>query len=76
MIASATGFFADSGVFTSAGGVLEVQAVSQGSDAVSVFHVGDALPTYFELQASVMAIKPTRRLEVEQLHDLRLPGEE
>jgi len=57
--ASTSGFFADSGAWTSSGGVLQVQAASIGGDAVSVFHVGDALPGYFEIQASVMAIKPT-----------------
>jgi hypothetical protein len=56
---STSGFFADSGVWASTGGVLQVQAASIGADAVSVFHVGDALPTYFEVQASVMAVKPT-----------------
>lgn len=56
---NATGFFADSGVWKVTGGALEVQAASQGSDAVSVFHVGDALPGYFEVQASVLAGKPT-----------------
>ena len=40
-------------------GVLQVSAGSWAVDAVSVFHVGDALPGYFEVQASVMAIKPT-----------------
>ncbi len=54
-----TGFFTDSGVWSVQNGVLTVSAESLGSDAVSVFHVGDALPGYFELQASVMAIKPT-----------------
>jgi Ca2+-binding RTX toxin-like protein len=56
---STSGFFADSGVWKSSGGVLQVAAESIGGDAVSVFHVGDALPGYFEIQASVMAIKPT-----------------
>lgn len=55
----ASGFFADSGAWKVTGGVLEVQAASQGADAVSVFHVGDALPSYFEVQASVLAGKPT-----------------
>jgi Ca2+-binding RTX toxin-like protein len=57
--ASATGFFADSGVWTVQGGALKVSAESLGGDAVSVFHVGDALPVYFEVQASVLAVKPT-----------------
>jgi hypothetical protein len=55
---SASGFFTDTGVWQATDGVLQVQAASLGSDAVSVFHVGDALPGYFELQASVMAVKP------------------
>lgn len=56
---STSGFFADSGVWTSSGGVLQVQAASTRGDAVSVFHVGDDLPVYFEIQASVLAVKPT-----------------
>jgi Ca2+-binding RTX toxin-like protein len=57
--ANASGFFADSGTWEASAGVLQVSATSVGGDAVSVFHVGDALPGYFEIQASVMAIKPT-----------------
>ncbi|MGA8049240.1 MAG: calcium-binding protein [Burkholderiales bacterium] len=57
--ASATGFFADSGKWSVQNGVLQVSASSLHADAVSVFHVGDALPGYFEVQASIMAIKPT-----------------
>ena len=48
-----TGFFADSGVFEASGGELSVAAESLGGDAVAVYHVGDQLPIYFELQASV-----------------------
>ena len=53
------GFFVDSGKFAVAGGVLQVSAESLGGDAVSVFYVGDALPSYFEIQASISVIKPT-----------------
>ena len=56
---SMEGFFVDSGKFTVQSGVLKVTAESLGGDAVSVFHVGDALPSYFEVQASVSVIKPT-----------------
>ena len=56
---SNSGFFADSGVWKATAGVLEVQAESIGKDAVSVFDIGDALPPYFEILASVKAIKPT-----------------
>jgi Ca2+-binding RTX toxin-like protein len=54
-----TGFFTDSGTFTATNGELRVTAASSSGDAVSVFHVGDALPVYFELQASVKIEKPT-----------------
>jgi hypothetical protein len=57
--AQPSGFFADSGVWEASNGVLKVTATGIGGDAASVFHVGDALPAYFELQAQVMAIKPT-----------------
>ena len=56
---TASGFAADSGTWSVQGGVLQVQAASLGQDAVSIFHVGEQLPGYFEIQASVMAIKPT-----------------
>ena len=48
-----TGFFTDSGIWQVSGGALQVSAESPNDDAVSVFHVGDQLPGYFELQASV-----------------------
>jgi Ca2+-binding RTX toxin-like protein len=54
-----TGFFADSGTWTVQNSALQVTADSLGGDAVSVFHVGDQLPGYFEVQASVLAMKPT-----------------
>ena len=46
-------FFADSGTFEVSAGELRVGAESLGGDAVAVYHVGDQLPGYFEIQASV-----------------------
>ena len=52
-----TGFHVDTGVFEASGGELMVSAESRRGDAVAVFHVGDQLPLYFELQASVKTRK-------------------
>jgi hypothetical protein len=38
---------------------LQVSASSLHSDAVSVYHVEDAIPGYFELRATVEIVKPT-----------------
>jgi hypothetical protein len=54
-----SGFFTDSGSWTVQNGRIQVAADFIGGDAVSVFHVGDALPNYFELQATVNPAKPT-----------------
>ena len=51
--------FTDSGSWTVSGGVLQVAATSLHSDAVSVYEVGDRLPTYFEVAARIQTIKPT-----------------
>jgi Ca2+-binding RTX toxin-like protein len=56
---SASGFAPDSGKWAVENGALQVSATSLHGDAVSVFEIGDALPGYFEVQASVLAIKPT-----------------
>jgi hypothetical protein len=56
---SASGFFADSGVWDVSAGKLQVSAASLGADAASVYHIEDPLPGYFEIQASVVAVKPT-----------------
>jgi len=53
-----TGFFTDSGTFSATGGELRVTAASTSGDAVSVFEVGDDLPVYFELQATIKIDKP------------------
>ena len=52
-------FAPDSGKWSVQNGALRVSAQSLGGDAVAVFHVGDALPGYFEIQASISADKPT-----------------
>ena len=49
----------DSGSWTVSSGALQVAATSLHADAVSVYQVGDALPVYYEVQATVKAIKPT-----------------
>ena len=53
------GLLADSGVWQVTGGALEVAASSPQADAVAVYQVGDALPSYFEVTASIKALKPT-----------------
>jgi Ca2+-binding RTX toxin-like protein len=56
---SMEGFFVDTGKFSVESGVLQVAADSPQGDAVSVYHIGDALPGYFEVQASISVVKPT-----------------
>ena len=53
------GVAADTGVWEATGGSLQVSAESNHGDAVAIYHIGDALPSYFELTASIMATKPT-----------------
>jgi hypothetical protein len=50
---------ADSGVWQVSSGTLQVASTSLHTDAVAVYQVGDALPSYFEVTASIKAIKPT-----------------
>ena len=56
---SMEGFFVDTGKFSVQNGALKVAADSTWGDAVAVYHVGDALPGYFEVTASVSMEKPT-----------------
>jgi hypothetical protein len=56
---SAQGFSADSGTWSVQGGALYTSATSTTGDAVSIFHVGEQLPSYYELQATILAVKPT-----------------
>jgi len=53
------GFFVDSGKFSVSGGVLQVAANSPQGDAVAVYGIGEALPTYYEMLATIKVIKPT-----------------
>ena len=52
-------FAPDSGTWAVQNGALQVSAQSLGGDAVAVLQVGDALPGYFEIQASITVDKPT-----------------
>jgi hypothetical protein len=56
---TANNLFADSGVWTVESGKLQVSAESIGGDAVSVMHLEDPLPTYFEITATITMVKPT-----------------
>ncbi len=51
-------FFVDSGVWYVESGALRVSAESLGGDAMSVFHVDEMLPSYFEIQATITTDKP------------------
>ncbi|HLF11268.1 MAG TPA: hypothetical protein VJA26_08635, partial [Gammaproteobacteria bacterium] len=53
------GFAVDSGTFEVSGGALQVASTSAKSDAVAVYQIGDALPSYYEVMAAVKVIKPT-----------------
>ena len=52
-------FFVDSGKFSVSAGVLQVAANSPKGDAVAVYGIGEALPTYYEMLATIKVIKPT-----------------
>ncbi|MCP4378053.1 MAG: hypothetical protein GY794_18000, partial [bacterium] len=51
-------FAPDSGSFEIDSGRLSVAAASLGGDAVAVFHVGEYLPTYYEILATIQSDKP------------------
>lgn len=53
-------FAADSGTWAVSGGTLQVASTSNQADAVAVYQVGDALPSYYEVQASIQVVKPTQ----------------
>jgi Ca2+-binding RTX toxin-like protein len=53
------GFSADSGTWTVQGGALLMSAETQTGDAVTIYHVGEQLPSYYELQVTINAVKPT-----------------
>lgn len=54
----ASGFVPDVGTWEVASGRYAVAPETQGGDAVSVFYVDDVLPPYFEVQATLNAVKP------------------
>jgi Ca2+-binding RTX toxin-like protein len=60
---TAQGFAADTGNWEVSAGRFEVSPVALGDDAVSVFHVGEYLPTYFEMAATINAGKPIAGLK-------------
>ena len=50
---------ADSGSWSAVNGTMQVAASSLHGDAVAVYQVGDALPGYYEVQATIQGFKPT-----------------
>ncbi|WP_404783714.1 DUF4347 domain-containing protein [Altericista sp. CCNU0014] len=55
----AQGFAADSGTWSVTGSRYQVAPTVAGGDAVSVFYVDRYIPNYFEMTATVRAVKPT-----------------
>ena len=51
------GLAADSGTWSTEGGKATIAPEAVGMDGVSVYHVSDYLPTYFEITASMAAAK-------------------
>ena len=49
----------EAGLWQASAGVLQVAATSLHADAVAVYQIGDALPIYFEVAASIKTLKPT-----------------
>jgi hypothetical protein len=60
---TASGFTADSGNWVVRQGRYEVSPEALGQDAASVFHVGEYLPGYFEMRATINAGKPVAGLK-------------
>ena len=54
-----SGFSADSGTWTVQGGALYTAATTPSRRRRHVYHVGEQLPSYYELQATIKAVKPT-----------------
>ena len=53
------GFLVDSGLYTATGGALQVSAANTSSDAAAVWYTDQYLPVFYEISASIQAIKPT-----------------
>ncbi len=56
---STQGFSTDSGTWTVQSGALMMSAAAPGGDAVTIYSVGEQLPSYYELQVTINAVKPT-----------------
>ena len=56
---TADGFAPDSGTWSVTGGRYQVAPEALGGDAASVFFVDRYIPTYFEMTATIRAVKPT-----------------
>ncbi len=52
-------FFVDSGVWSVVSGRYQVAPTALGGDALSVFYVDEYIPSYFEMLATIRAVKPT-----------------
>ncbi|MDY0378541.1 MAG: Calx-beta domain-containing protein, partial [Desulfobacterales bacterium] len=52
-------FFVDSGVWSAVNGRYKVAPAFLGGDALSVFYVDEYIPSYFEMLATISAVKPT-----------------
>ncbi len=61
--ASLTAFAADFGSWSLKSGKLVISPETLGEDAVSVYHLQDALPGYFEIQATINGGKPIQGLK-------------
>ncbi|HEV2293601.1 MAG TPA: hypothetical protein VGR35_07085 [Tepidisphaeraceae bacterium] len=55
----AMGFVAETGLWQVSGGRYNVEPSQLGGDAVSLFNVDEYIPVYFEVLATVNAVKPT-----------------
>ena len=62
---TAQSFVAESGTWSVVQGKYQVAPASTGSnrDAISLFYVDDYIPSYFEIQATLNAVKPTGGLK-------------
>ncbi len=49
----------DSGTWQVSSGTLQVASTSNKADAVAVYQVGDALPSYYEVLSTIKVVKPT-----------------
>jgi Ca2+-binding RTX toxin-like protein len=56
---TSSGFFANSGSWAVEGGAYQVAPIVKGADALSVFHVDEYIPGYFEMLAMLKPEKPT-----------------